>query len=92
MKRVFPLATFERMARKLVGPEKEALRDGLRNFNQFLVTGALVPGLGYKKIAESKFEFRVGLKLRVLVKMEGENYYLAFLGNHDDIKRYLKNL
>ena len=91
MKKVFPLPSFERLARKLTALEKRSLVESLENFNQFLISGTLSSGLGYKKIADDKFEFRVDIKLRVLVKVEGDNYYLVLVGNHDDIRRYLKN-
>jgi len=46
-------------------------------------------GLGFKKINHDKYEFRVGLRLRVIVKVEADKYYLVLVGSHQDIKRYL---
>ena len=47
-------------------------------------------GFGFKKINHDKYEFRIDIRLRVVVKVEGEDYYLVLAGNHDEVKRYLR--
>lgn len=90
MKRVASLPSFERSLKALTPQQKQALRRGLHAFNQFLVTGALPPGLGYKKINGDKYELRADIRLRVILKLVADCYYLVLVGNHDQVKRYLK--
>lgn len=50
-------------------------------------------GMGLRKIHSSGiFEARLGLQLRVAFTFEKQTLVLHRVGNHDEIKRYLKNL
>lgn len=51
---------------------------------------ALPSGLGFKKVNHDKYEFRAGLRLRVVVKAEGDTYYFVLVGSHEQVKRYLR--
>jgi mRNA-degrading endonuclease RelE of RelBE toxin-antitoxin system len=90
MKRILILPSFRRSVKKLTRQDKENLAGSLEIFNSFLLTGELPAGFGFKKINHDKYEFRVDIRLRVVVKVEGENYYLVLTGNHDDVKKYLR--
>lgn len=90
MRRVVLLKSFERSVRKLSPPDKTQLADSLEQFNNFVITGDLPIGLGFKKIGQDKYEFRSGLRLRIVTKAEGDVYYLIFIGNHDEVSRYLR--
>ncbi len=90
MKRILILSSFRRSVKKLTRQDKENLIESLEVFNSFLLTGELPAGFGFKKINHDKYEFRVDIRLRVVVKVEGEDYYLVLAGNHDDVKRYLR--
>ncbi|MDD4980793.1 MAG: hypothetical protein PHC54_05980 [Candidatus Omnitrophica bacterium] len=89
MKRILILPSFERSVKKLTRQDKDNLAESLEVFNSFLLTGELPAGFGFKKINHDKYEFRVDIRLRVVVKVDGEDYYLVLAGNHDDVKRYL---
>ena len=90
MKRILILSSFRRSVKKLTRQDKENLVESLEIFNLFLLTGELPAGSGFKKINHDKYEFRIDIRLRVVVKVEGENYYLVLTGNHDDVKKYLR--
>ena len=90
MKRILILPSFRRSVKKLTRQDKENLAESLEIFNSFLLTGELPAGFGFKKINHDKYEFRIDIRLRVVVKVEGENYYLVLTGNHDDVKKYLR--
>ncbi len=90
MKRVLILSSFERSIKKLTRQDKKNLTESLEIFNLFLLSGELPAGFGFKKINHDKYEFRVDIRLRVVVKVEGDNYYLVLAANHDDVKRYLR--
>lgn len=90
MKKILILPSFERSVRKLSSPEKRKLAQSLEDFNSFLLREEMPLGFGFKKINHDKYEFRVDIRLRVVVKVEGNEYYLVLVGNHDEVKRYLR--
>ena len=90
MRQVSALPSFERSAKKLSLIDKRHLAESLEQFNAFVVSGDVPLGLGLKKINHDKYEFRAGLRLRVIVMAEGNTYYLVLVGSHDDVKRYLR--
>ncbi|MFZ2603847.1 MAG: hypothetical protein WAX79_07620 [Candidatus Omnitrophota bacterium] len=90
MKNILILLSFERSVKKLSHQDKNNLAGSLEVFNSFLLSGELPAGFGFKKINHDKYEFRVDIRLRVVVKVEGDIYYLVLAGNHDEVKRYLR--
>ena len=75
MKKVFALPSFERSVKKLSPQDKKKLAKSLESFNSFLVSGEAPLGFGFKKINHDKYEFRIDIRLRVIVKVEGEASY-----------------
>ena len=50
-------------------------------------------GLGLRKLhASGVWEARIGLELRMLVQMAPDTAVLRFLGTHNEVRKYLKNL
>ena len=92
MKQILILPSFERSIKKLTVQEKKLLSKSLEQFNSFLIYGQVPAGFGFKKINHDKYEFRVDIRLRVVVKVDGGDYYLVLVGNHEDIRRYLKSV
>ncbi len=90
MKRIFILPSFERSVRRLGMPERRKVRQSLEVFNALLSSGQNPSGFGFKKINHDKYEFRVDARLRVIVKVEDDDYYLVLAGSHDWVKRYLR--
>ncbi len=90
MKQIVILPSFERSTKKLTSPDKIRLAESLEQFNTFIFSGSAPVGLGFKKINHDKYEFRVGLRLRVIVKVAGDTYYLVLIGSHDGVKNYLR--
>lgn len=90
MRRIAALPTFQRSLKKLSPLEKAKLEESLDQFKAFVYRGVAPTGLGFKKLDQDIYEFRAGLRLRVVVLVEGEYYYLVLAGNHDEIKRYLR--
>lgn len=91
MKRILILPSFERSVKKLTRQDKDNLAESLECFNLFLLSGETPAGFGFKKINHDKYEFRVDIRLRVVVKVEGEDYYLVLAGNHNAVKKYLRH-
>ncbi len=91
MKSIAILPAFERCVKKLTPFEKKQVVKALDNFNNYVLTGRVPAGLGFKKINHDKFEFRAGLRLRVVAKEASDVFYLVLVGTHEDIKRYLRD-
>ena len=49
-------------------------------------------GLGLKKLRKNLWEVRVGIKTRVLFTLNPDLITFAFVGSHDEIRKYLKEL
>ncbi len=58
--------------------------------------GFAAPGLGIKKLRTKGksclFEARANLDLRILWVLDDEDIVFVQVGNHDDVKRFIKNL
>ena len=91
MKKISILPSFERSVKKLTSQEKERLAKSLEIFNDFLITSQTPYGFRFKKINHNKYEFRIDIRLRAVMKEEGDIFYLVFVGDHDQVKRYLRN-
>ena len=89
MKQVLILPSFERSVKRLTTLEKKALGKSLETFNSFLVSGHLPHGFRLKKIGPDHYEFRIDIRLRVILKSEPGVYYLVLVGNHNEVRRYL---
>ena len=90
MSQVFYLPSFVKQLRELRGKEAEAAEKALIRFQHFSQTGEKPEGLGFKKLAEDKFEIRVDIRKRIVMKKIGSDYYLALYGDHNTIERFLK--
>jgi mRNA-degrading endonuclease RelE of RelBE toxin-antitoxin system len=89
MKKIFILPSFEHSIMWFDRNEKKLLAKSLRAFNNFVCTGKAPFGLRLKKIDNDKYEFRINIKLRVIVKEDKDAFYLVLAGSHNAIKRYL---
>lgn len=91
MKKLFILPSFERSIKNLTPQEQENLAKGLELFNNYLLAGKSSFGFRLKKINHDKFEFRIDIRLRVILKKDKDVYYLVLVGDHNEIRRYLRN-
>ena len=49
-------------------------------------------GLGLKRLKGNYWEVRKGLRVRILFRCEGDLVEFILAGDHNDIKRYLRNI
>jgi len=49
-------------------------------------------GLGLKRLREDFWEVRKGIKARILFRWKSDLIEFVLAGNHDDVKRFLKNI
>ncbi len=75
MRRIAALRSFQRSLKRLSQIEKAQLEESLDQFKVFVYRGVAPSGLGFKKLDQDIYEFRVGLRLRVLVLAEEDIYY-----------------
>ena len=92
MRRIAALPTFQRSLKKLSPLEKAQLEESLDQFKAFVYRRVVPSGFGFKKLDQDIYEFRVGLRLRVLVLAEEDIYYLVLIGSHDEVNRYLRRI
>jgi mRNA-degrading endonuclease RelE of RelBE toxin-antitoxin system len=90
MKSIVILPSFERSLKKLSALENKQIVESLEAFNKMLISGHCPAGLGFKKINHDKYELRATIRLRIVIKSDGDTYYLVLVGNHDEVRRYLR--
>ena len=48
--------------------------------------------LGLRKLGGRVYEFRVGLKLRIVFRHDDETLFLLLIGTHDEVRRFIRSL
>lgn len=86
-------SSFDRSIKQLPIKEKEDIERVAVQFIDILSRDRHVhEGLGLKRLRGNFWEVRKGLKSRILFRWEGDLVEFVLAGNHDDIKRFLKNV
>ena len=80
---------FERAYRRLNSLDQQIVDGAVFRLARYLETRQASVGLGVKKLGTGIFEVRVGLSLRIVYIKEGPKVFLALLGNHDEVRRFL---
>ena len=81
---------FQKQLRKLSSRDQQHAAAALKELLSALQSGRLPAGLGFKKINGDKYELRVDLRLRVVMKRDGDTLVCHLIGNHDEVRRYLR--
>ena len=81
---------FRTQLRKLPAQDQRKAAAVLERFLTTLPEGRIPVGFGFKKINGDKYELRVNLRLRVVMKAEGDVLICHLIGNHEDVRRYLR--
>jgi len=81
---------FQKQLRKLPPKDQERIGTALKGLLVALQSGQLPAGLGFKKINGDKYELCVDSRLRIVMKADGDMLVCHLVGNHDDVKRYLR--
>jgi mRNA-degrading endonuclease RelE of RelBE toxin-antitoxin system len=83
--------SFDRSIKSFPHREKAELKSLAAELVEMLSRGRVVPkGIGLKRLRENFWEARRGLKRRILFRWNGESVEFILAGNHDDVKRFLK--
>jgi len=84
------LASFKGHLARLEEADRQAVTDALNQLFEFIDRGKRPMGLGFRKLRDRTWEIRAGLKLRVLMELDGHILTLILVGSHDDIQRALR--
>lgn len=81
---------FQKQLKTLSPYEQQKAASALKGLLSALQTGQWPAGYGFKKINGDKYELRVDIRTRIVMKADGEALVCHLIGNHDEIKRYLR--
>ena len=81
---------FQKQLTKLSAHDQQKAAPSLKAFLSALQSGHLSAGYGFKKINGDKYELRVDIRTRIVMKADGETLVCHLIGNHEDVKRYLR--
>jgi len=83
---------FTTQARGLPRERRQELDAVLQNLSASFGQPHLHSGLGIRRLRKNYFECRLGRDLRAVFKLEGGTLIMAALGNHDEVRKFLKSL
>jgi antitoxin component of MazEF toxin-antitoxin module len=84
--------SFLRCFKKLDSLRKQKVREAIKDLIELYNTGLNPKGLGFKRLRKNLWEIRSSLKDRILFTISDEVITFVVVGNHDEIRRYLKSL
>jgi len=87
---VYTLPSFDRAFRKLTPVEQSRIIAAAERLATTFGKPHVHAGIGIRRI-KSWYEFRAGLKLRVLFRLNAGDAFLVTLGNHDEIARFIRD-
>jgi mRNA-degrading endonuclease RelE of RelBE toxin-antitoxin system len=84
--------SFDRSIKSLPSAEKTEVKEAAIQLIDILSKDRQIhQGLGLKRLRADFWEARQGIKTRILFRWTGDWVEFVLAGNHDDIKRFLKN-
>ena len=85
--------SFERSIKSFPPPEKSEIKEAAAQLIDILSRDRQIhQGLGLKRLRGDFWELRKGIKARILFRWQGDLVEFVLAGNHDDVKRFLKNI
>ena len=85
------LESYDRLFNKLTSPQQENAIKAVDALIEFIKTGKKPEGLGLKKVRSDYWEIRLSVKNRIIFEFKGDVINFAFVGNHDDVKKFLSS-
>lgn len=84
--------SFDRSVKTFHGRQKEEVKKAAIQAIEVLSQDRMIyKGIGLKHLKDNFWEVRKSLKARILFRWEGDLIEFILAGNHNDIRRYLKN-
>lgn len=88
--RIIELPGFQRGFARLPRALQDKTRNPLETFLQHIGSPVKPKSLRLKKLTAENFELSINMDLRILFQLQGAALVLVFLGDHDDVRRYLR--
>ena len=88
--RVEYLASYDRSFRKLPTSSQTRTVQAIDRLLDYFLTGQRPHGLGLKRLRRDYWEIRVGLSIRVLCELRGDRLTFIIVGDHGDIRQWLR--
>jgi len=84
---------FRRQCKAASSQDRAAILKALLDLELTLTSPQEHSGLSLRKLhPDGYWEIRAGLSLRVLFRLDKDEAIFVFLGNHDEVKRFLSSL
>lgn len=83
---------FLRLRGKLDPPIKDSVKRAVGKVIDFYEKGRKGVGLGVKQLRGNLWEARAGLRVRVVYSLSGDQLRFILAGNHDDVRKFLRQL
>ena len=85
-------SSFDRSVKSFHGLEREEIKKAALQLIAILTHAReMHNGIGLNRLKGNFWEIRKGLKTRILFRWEGALVEFILAGDHDDVKRFLKN-
>ncbi len=85
-------SSFDRSYKKLALADQYAIDDTIENLKIFYSSGVKTKGLGIRRLKWDFWEIRASIRIRVLFIFQQDTISFIVVGNHDEIRKYLKSL
>lgn len=82
---------FRGQLKKLPRQDQQKTLQVLKEFLAALNSGKIPAGYGFKKINGDKYEIRVDIRKRIVMKAEGDTLVCHVIGDHEEVCRYLRD-
>jgi hypothetical protein len=87
----FTSPLFRRAFKKLDPQRIEEAKRAIADLTEFFNSGIRTEGLGLKRLRSNIWEIRTSIRDRMLFSFEKDEIFFLIVGNHEEIKRFLKN-
>ena len=85
-------SSFDEVFKKLGLSRQEKVIDAISILIDFFENRKKAKGLGLKNLRENYWEIRVNVKDRIIFTLEKDKVAFIIVGNHDEIKKFLRNI
>jgi len=86
------LRSYDRSFKRLTSREQEKSIKAIDALIEFIKTGKKPQGLGLKKVRKNYWEIRLDVKNRIIFEFKRNVINIAFVGDHIEVKRVLREL
>lgn len=84
--------SFDKTFKRLPPDRKKRVSEAISFLVDFFETGEKTKGLGLKHLRGNFWEIRADIKDRIIFTLEGSTVGFVIVGNHDEIRRFLKSV